>query len=53
MGFVVGKEGQLQVYVDFVGNIFYVDKDDIEECCEVIMLIMLSGFLDLMNVNEI
>lgn len=52
-GLVIGKEGQLQAYVGSDGEIFLVDKDDIEERKELSTSIMPSGLLDPLTPDEI
>ena len=52
-GLVVGKEGQKQAYVRSDGEIFFVDKNDIEERREVTSSIMPAGLLDNLTPNEI
>lgn len=52
-GLVIGVEGQKQAYVKADGEIFLIDKNDIEERREVTTSIMPSGLLDNLSPNEI
>jgi putative heme-binding domain-containing protein len=52
-GLVVGNEGKRQAYVGTDGDIFFVDKDDIEERREVTTSIMPAGLLDNLSPDEI
>lgn len=53
VGLVVGQEGQKQAYVGSDGNVFYVDKDDVEERREMSISIMPEGLCDTLSANEI
>lgn len=52
-GLVVGKEGKKQTYVGADGNLFAVDKEDIEERRELPNSIMPTGLLDDLTASEI
>ena len=53
VGLNVGHEGQKQAYVANDGNVFYVDKKDIEERREMTTSIMPAGLCDSMSADEI
>lgn len=53
VGLVIGKEGQKQAYVANDGQIFFVDKDDVEARRELTTSIMPSGLLDSLTASEI
>ncbi|MEL6110222.1 MAG: cytochrome C [Planctomycetota bacterium] len=52
-GLVIGQEGQKQAYVGSDGEIFLVDKKDVDERRELNTSIMPTGLLDKMTANEI
>ena len=53
VGLVVGQEGQKQAYVSSDGNVFFVDKDDVEERSEMSISIMPEGLCDALSASEI
>ena len=52
-GLIVGREGKKQAYVQTNGEIFLIDKADIDERRELTTSIMPVGLLDGLNINEI
>ncbi|MFN3193115.1 MAG: PVC-type heme-binding CxxCH protein [Aureliella sp.] len=53
VGLVIGQEGQKQAYVSNDGEIFFVDKDEVEERRELPNSIMPNGLLDNLKAEEI
>lgn len=52
-GLIVGREGKKQAYVQTNGEIFFIDKTDIEERQELTTSIMPLGLLDKFYASEI
>ncbi|MEO2045083.1 MAG: PVC-type heme-binding CxxCH protein [Pirellulales bacterium] len=52
-GLILGIEGQVQAYIGMDGNIFFIDKNDVEERREVTTSIMPKGLLEPMTASEI
>lgn len=52
-GFIVGREGKRQGYLAANGELFYVDKSDIEDRREMKTSIMPTGLLDKLTPSEI
>jgi len=52
-GLIVGREGKKQAYVQTSGDVFLIDKTDIEERRELATSIMPQGLLDELHPNEI
>ncbi|MEO1526033.1 MAG: PVC-type heme-binding CxxCH protein, partial [Planctomycetota bacterium] len=52
-GLVIGQEGQKQAYVGSDGEVFFVDKNEVEERRELATSIMPTGLLDPMSGSEI
>jgi len=53
VGLIVGREGQKQAYVGPDGQIFLLDKNDIEERRELTTSVMPNGLLDRLSPEEI
>ncbi len=53
IGLIVGREGQKQAYVGPDGQIFLLDKNDIEERRELTTSVMPNGLLDPLRPEEI
>ncbi|MCG6158194.1 PVC-type heme-binding CxxCH protein [Rubinisphaera margarita] len=53
IGLIVGREGQKQAYVGPDGQIFLLDKNDIEERRELTTSVMPNGLLDRLSPEEI
>ena len=52
-GLIIGREGKKQAYVQTNGEIFFIQKTDIQERQELTTSIMPLGLLDGLNINEI
>ncbi|MEM6691901.1 MAG: cytochrome C, partial [Planctomycetota bacterium] len=52
-GLILGNEGKKQAYVGADGNIFYIDKEDVEARRELTTSIMPSGLLDPLSASEV
>ena len=52
-GLVVGREGGKQAYVDSAGEVFFVNKNEIEQRRELTTSIMPTGLLDALTPEEV